>query len=246
LFSLLRKRIKYLEEVSLTKAVLFLAIVPLTIILLNTDIPKNPYIDAIVDYVIMILFALMIGRRELQLKPMGSIRETLGLSIKIMAASALLTWLGVEIIGSDNPQGLDGVVYTTEQYLKMNSLLPLIGMGEEFLIVLTFMGVFSLLTGARMGKFLSAILISSLVFGFLHAFYSPFTAILALGLGHIPFIFATIYYRSILPAIIAHIAWDGMSFFGHYNEDLYYMLFVVVYISYVIYALIPKKKIVPN
>jgi membrane protease YdiL (CAAX protease family) len=246
LFSSLRKRIKYLQEVSVTKAVLFLAIVPLTIILLNTDFPKNGYIDAILDYVIMIMYSLIVGRHELLLKSMGSTKKTLGLSIKIMGFSAVLTWLGIKIIGSDNPQGLDGVVYTTQQYLKMDSLLPLIGFGEEFLIVLTFMGLFSLLTGGRISKFLFSLLLASLVFGFLHAFYSPFTAILALGLGHIPFIFATIYYRSILPAVIAHIGWDGFSFFAHYNEDLYYMFFSILLIVYLISIVIPKKKTVTN
>lgn len=53
--------IKYLEEASVTKAVLFLALVPLTIILLNTDFPKNGYIDAILDYVIMIIYSLIVG-----------------------------------------------------------------------------------------------------------------------------------------------------------------------------------------
>jgi membrane protease YdiL (CAAX protease family) len=246
MFSLLSKKIKYLEEVSLAKAVLFFAIVPITIIMLNIDIFKNPYVDTILDYTVLIIYPLVVGRRELFLKRMGPLKKTLIASFKILAASAILKWVGVEIIGSDNPQGLDGVVYTTEQYLKSNSLLPLIGFGEEFLCVLTFIGLFSLMSGGRLLKFLFSLLTASLIFGLLHAFNSPFTAVLAIGLGHIPHIFATFYYRSIIPAVIAHIVWDGMSFFGLYNENLYYAIISVLMIVYFIYTLIPKKKAVIN
>jgi membrane protease YdiL (CAAX protease family) len=246
LFSSLRKSIKHLEEVSVTKAVLFLSIIPLTIVLLNTNFTKSNYLDSILAYVIMIIYSLIIGRRQLQLRSMGSIKKTLGLSLKIMAASVILGWIGVKIVGSNNPQGLTGVVYTTEQYIKLNSLLPLIGFAEEFLIVLTFMGLFSLLTGGRLTKFLFSLFLASLVFGFLHAFHSPFTAVLAIGLGHIPYIFATIYYRSIMPAIIAHIAWDGMNFFGHYNENLYYLIITSVLFIYLLVIAFSKKKPVTN
>lgn len=246
MFSSVTKNIKYLEEVSLTKAVLFFAIVPITIILLNVDVVKNPYVDTILDYAVLIIYPLIVGRRELFLKRMDPMKKTLMVSLKIIAASALLGWIGVKIIGSDNPQGLDGVVYTTEQYLKMNSLLPMIGFGEEFLCVLTFIGLFSLMPGGRLIKFLISLIATSMIFGFLHGFHSPFTAILAIGLGHIPYIFATFYYRSIIPAIIAHILWDGLNFFGHYNEDLYYAFFSILMIVYFVYILIPKKKAVPN
>jgi hypothetical protein len=246
MFSSLSKRIKYLEEVSLAKAVLFFAIVPITIIMLNVDLLKNPYADTLLDYAVLIIYPLVVGRRELLLKPMGPLKKTLILSLKIMAVSALLGWVGMKIIGTDNPQGLDGVVFTTGQYIKLNSLLPLIGFGEEFLCVLTFIGLFSLMSGGRLAKFLISLLAASLIFGFMHAFHSPFTAILVIGLGHIPFIFATFYFRSIIPAVIAHAAWDGFGFFSHFNEDLYYVLFSVLMIVYFVYALIPKKKAITN
>jgi membrane protease YdiL (CAAX protease family) len=246
MFSSLLKKIKYLKEISLAKAVLFFAIVPITIILFNVDFLKNRYADTLLDYAVLIIYPLVVGRRELLLKRMGPMKKTLIVAFNILVASALLKWVGVEIVGSDNPQGLNGVVYTTEQYLKSNSLLPLIGFGEEFLCVLTFIGIFSLMSGGRLAKFLISLLATSLIFGFLHAFHSPFTSVLAIGLGHIPHIFATFYYRSIIPAVIAHIVWDGMSFFGHYNEDLYYAFFSVLMIVYFVYILIPKKKPVIN
>jgi membrane protease YdiL (CAAX protease family) len=246
MFSSLTKNIKNLEEVSLVKAVLFFAIVPIAIVMLNVDIVKNPYVDTILDYAVLIIYPLVVGKRELLLKPMGSVKQTLVLSFKILVFSAFFIWVGIKIVGSANPQGLDGVVYTTEQYLKLNSLLPLIGFGEEFLCVFTFIGLFSLMSGGRLVKFIVSLLAASLIFGFMHAFHSPFTAVLAIGLGHIPFIFATFYYRSIIPAIIAHIAWDGMNFFGHYNEDLYYIFYSVLAIVYFVYILIPKKKAVTS
>jgi hypothetical protein len=245
LFSSLRKNIKHLEEVSITKAVLFLSIVPLTIVLLNTNFTRSNYLDSIIAYVIMMIYSLIIGRHQLQLKPMGAIKETFGISFKIIAASMILGWIGIKIVGTDNPQGLAGVVYTTEEYLKLNSLLPFIGFAEEFLIVLTFMGLFSLLNGGRITKFLYSLLLASLIFGFLHAFHSPFSAVLVIGLGHIPYIFATVYYRSIIPAIIAHIEWDGMNFFGHYNENLYYLIISSVIIIYFLLTSFSKKKTIP-
>ena len=214
--------------------------------MLNVDFLKDSYADALLDYAVLIIYPLAVGRRELLLKPMGSFKQTIVLSLKIMAVSALFGWVGMKIIGSDNPQGLDGVVYSTGQYLKMNSLLPLIGFGEEFLCVLAFIGLFSLMSGGRLVKFLISLLAASLIFGFMHAFHSPFTAILVIGLGHIPFIFATFYFRSIIPAVIAHAAWDGFSFFSHFNEDLYYGFFSILMIVYFVYILIPKKKVVTN
>ncbi|NRD81170.1 CPBP family intramembrane metalloprotease [Bacillus sp. BRMEA1] len=246
MFSAFRKNIKYLEEVSLTKGVLFFAIVPLTIVMLNANFLKNSYFDSILCYFVMIAYALLVGRRELLLKPNGSFKKNIKIVFGIFAASAILGMIGVKIIGTDNPQGLDGVVYTGSQYLKLNSILPLIGFGEEFLCVLTFIGLFTLLPGELLRRFLFSLLGSSLIFGLLHAFHSPFTAVLAIGLGHIPFIFATLYYKSILPAIGAHIMWDGMNFFGHYNEELYFTFCSVLIIAYFVYIFIPKKKAVPS
>lgn len=246
MFSSLRKNIKYLEEVSLAKALLFFSIVPITIIMLNADFLKNPYADTILGYSVMITYSLIVGRKNLLLKPTVSLKKNLQIVFYIIAVSGILTCIGVAITGSDNPQGLKDVVYTTEEYLKLNSILPLIGLGEEFLCVLTFMGLFSLLSAGRVRKFILCLLAASLIFGFLHAFHSPFTAVLAIALGHIPYIFATIYFKSILPSVFAHMIWDGLNFFGHFNEELYFMFFSVLMIVYFVYILIPKKKTVTD
>ncbi|MDP4085768.1 MAG: CPBP family intramembrane metalloprotease [Bacillota bacterium] len=238
----LRKNIKYIEEVSIIRALLCLAILPLTIVLLNIDIFRNKYIETIVVYLIMITYSFVIGRKDLLLKPTGTVKTNVKIVFYIVAASAVLKWLGASAIRSNNPQHLSGVVYTGKQYLQLNSLLPLIGLAEEFLCVLTFIGLYSLLTKGRLRKFVFSLIMTSMIFGFLHAFQSPLTAVLAIGLGHIPFIFATFYYRSILPAVIAHMVWDGMNFFGHYNQNMYFMFYSVLIIVYLVYLFIPEKR----
>jgi membrane protease YdiL (CAAX protease family) len=244
MFSNLARNIKYLNELTIMQAVLCLAIVPLTIIILNEDLLTNPFYDSILTYLIMILFALLVGNKQIVTFvniPEQSIKKTLKLTFMIVILGALFHFIGILIVG-DDPQQVADLKISSEKFIKYIILLPFIGIGEEFFKLTMFIGIYSLVTSGRISKFLLSIIVVSFTFGFLHAVHSPILASIPIGLGAIPALVITFYYRSIIPAILSHVLWDGMFFLFHFQPIARDILSLFISIGIFLYLFLSKKK----
>jgi hypothetical protein len=213
-------RLNEVDFYPIPRAVLCLALLLIPIVLINEQIVSSLYLNIVIMYTSIIVLGFIIGGQQLLnyfKKVDHSWGKTLKLAIFMYIANMLLTLLGILFVGS-NPQGIAGKEDNILQFVKNISLLPFIGLGEEMFRLLAFLGFFSLLLGNLYIRFIIASLLTSAIFGLMHTFDYPFTAFLPLFLGAIPVIVLTIYYKSIVPAIIQHMILDGLSFLAHLEQ----------------------------
>lgn len=157
---------------------------------------------------------------------------TLKVSIKLLIADIVVTWLILFVVGRD-PQNLNTMVLTDYQFFSLLLELPFTAIGEEVLKVLMLFAFIRLFKPLKnIGLFL-AILASSAVFGLLHINYNYSNSInilLAIGVTAIPSLVFVLYYKSIIPGIIIHFLNDLIAFAAH-SQNYYFIvpLFQIVW-----------------
>ncbi|WP_141527879.1 CPBP family intramembrane glutamic endopeptidase [Priestia megaterium] len=218
---------------------MFLGMFPLTIIIIKESqrfVSTQYAYNLLVQFTILFVTLILINKDLfLYLEiPENSITKTLTLSISICFSALMLKGIGLLIVGTKNPQGLAGTTLGKQEYLDSLTILPIIGIGEELLKLVIFLGLFSLIPGNKLVRFYGALLLVSFFFGFLHSFGYPITAVIPIFLGAIPTIFVTIYYKSVIPAILEHIFWDGFSFTYHYNNNsIAYVMMILMLLFFI-------------
>ncbi|WP_088105981.1 CPBP family glutamic-type intramembrane protease [Halalkalibacter urbisdiaboli] len=218
--SLLTKRLELVGSFSTPRAILSLATVFIPITLINEQFLSSVYLQILIMYSSITILGFLIGGQDLLnylQKVNYSWKKTFKIAIIIYVANMILTYLGILLVGSD-PQGIAGKEDSIYVFFKNLSLLPFIGFGEEIFRLLTFLGFFSLLLGNIYVRFITASVLTSCLFGLMHTFDYPLATFLPLALGAIPVIVLTIYYKSVLPAIIQHLLLDGLSFLAHLEQ----------------------------
>ncbi|MFQ6583335.1 CPBP family intramembrane glutamic endopeptidase [Priestia megaterium] len=241
----IEKKVKYLREYSTLRSALFLGMFPLTIISIQElyrFVSTQYAYDILLQFIILFSSFILVNKELFPyLKPPdNSVIKTLAISSSIFVSSLVLKLIGSFFVGTADPQGLAGTTLSKQEYFEHLMILPVIGIGEELLKLTIFLGLFSLLPGNKLVKFFGALLLVSFSFGFLHSFGYPITAVIPIFLGAIPTIFATIYYRSIIPAILEHIFWDGFTFTFQYNNN--FMVFIMMILMIFFFVQIFRNK----
>lgn len=145
------------------------------------------------------------------------------------------------LVGED-PQGLatEGTSWTI--YFWEMVLLPFIAVGEEFLKAIVGLALLSLTDGLRWNIRLPlAAIVSALVFGYLHVINYPVAVGLPIALGSIPYPFFMVYYRSILPLILAHFIWDGFVFTFEQMPSVR-IIVAAVYLVYLVREVVMNRR----
>ncbi|MGO4350138.1 CPBP family intramembrane glutamic endopeptidase [Paenibacillus sp. MCAF9] len=234
------------------RAFIYLALLPLLIVLIKTNFVDNRYIDNLLFYLSLILVCVLMGYKDISKyfsKPGNSTKATLKVSFALLFVEALFGFIIVQIgaffFQVTDPQGISNITTPLDIYLKELTLLPFIAVGEEFYKVLILLGVISCLPNfSTRTKVIIAILIASLAFGYAHGINHKITAGLPIAISAIPSFIFLLKYKSIYPLIISHFFFDLLSFTAHwdgYGQAIVYLISFSVYVYYMLKVVFRKQ-----
>lgn len=178
-------------------------------------------------YSILIAASLTLGFIDLSkyfIRVNGSTKQTLKVGCYLFIFEYGFTlvglWICAHIFGIIGPQGIATRKDTTSIFLQEVSLLPWITVGEEFFKILVFLGALACLTTTSPKlRIALAILISTLAFGYAHAFNYKLAVGFPIALSAIPSYIFLLKYKSIYPLIISHLIFDLSSFTMHWENN---------------------------
>lgn len=206
-----------LSEPSKIDCFIYLLIPIFLILIILGKMPSFiPHIDMLYVKFFIALFGATYAYKNLSpyVKNVNNFKTTISVSAKLFLVTAIFTWLALLIVGND-PQNIENLNLSNKQYYLLLLDLPFTAIGEEVfksLMLLAFLRLFAPLKNA---KFIISILLSCIIFGFLHVNYnfeSSLNIIFAIGITTIPTFLCFLYYKSIYPGIIIHFFSDFMAF----------------------------------
>jgi len=224
------------------KAYLYLILLPIFVLFVWVF---NLFGNEIITYLMLILTCLLLGKKDINKYFSlidNSLLQTLSLGLILYFLEISITGLGLGmmdyVFGVNDPQGTSGIHFeTTFEYSKAIIHLPFIAIGEEFVKVLIFLGILSTTSSLSLWRrVVIAVAVSSLIFGFFHAFSWKLTSIFPIALSAIPGYLFLIYFRSIIPLIFSHFIFDGIAFTMH--SSLNTITLVIFFISIFVFSTI--------
>ncbi|MFW5962044.1 MAG: type II CAAX prenyl endopeptidase Rce1 family protein [bacterium] len=218
------------KRLSFKKSILFITLMPISYFLVSYNFSTNGYLNQIISYALLILICLIFGQKEIKdyINKIESWKKTISISFLLLIVMGIFAAVGVVFIGNvRDPQGIMDVQITIVELLQVLSILPGVAIGEELLKVLIFLGFISIFKLKWRARVFLAVIISSFFFGYLHVVHYPFTAMIPIAVGSIPSFLFLLYYKSIIPLILAHFLWDTLSFMMRINSYLTIIVLIV-------------------
>jgi membrane protease YdiL (CAAX protease family) len=110
---------------------------------------------------------------------------------------------GLLISGKD-PQGLTNITTNFSSFIHIGLLKYIfVGIGEELFNFYILLTLISFIRGKN--RLILSVLITCLIFGLLHGINWPILSAFFIAFGHIPYIYSYGKYKSLLPAMLAHV-----------------------------------------
>lgn len=128
----------------------------------------------------------------------------------IIFFSSIFTLIGCLLVNSLDPQNLKNSTINLFDFLHKDIInFVFVGIGEEllcFYIMLIFLALIK-----NKYKLVISIILTSFIFGMLHAIKWPVTSTIPIFLNHIPYIYSYNKFKSLLPAMVAHFFFDAQN-----------------------------------
>ena len=199
-------------------------------------------VQVLIFPLILCCIGLILAAKDLDqyIKRKIGIKKLFVISSMCWLYSAVATSLIFLLHETNDVQQLnDWVIPSSELGIYLFEMV-LVGIGEEFFKFLMFINVYTILHKMKVQKsysILGGIIVSSLIFGFLHVNYnlSAWHIItLGIGLSSCVAFYFLFKYKSIIPLILAHIFQDVLVVLNHSPETEMFSLFVILCIQVIV------------